>query len=450
MSTNGVIKLNKGFEIRLAGAATKEVKSIPISEIVSLCPDNFLDTIPKLLVNEGAEIKAGDVVFFSKDRPELKFTSPCSGELVEIRRGLKRKIVEIRILADRTTQYKDFTSIVNKANNKESITEALLESGTWPFFRQRPYNIIADPSSSPKAIFISCFDTAPLGSDISYVLNQREDAWRKGIEVIANMGIPVHLSLYKGTADQVFNSLNGVKIHSFEGKHPAGNVGVQIHHINPVLNGNDVIWTIQPQDVCIIGDLFLHGKYMPQRLINVCGSEVINPIYVSALTGTAINSILAENISSNPSRIIRGNVLTGSESSIESFLGFYDNQITVIPEVTEPEFMGWLLPGFGKLSLSRTFFSWLMPKNSYVLDTSMNGEVRNFVVTGEYEKVFPMNILPVQLLKSIMARDIETMEKLGIYEVVEEDVALCEFVCTSKIPVQAILREGLDLMRKEG
>ncbi len=450
MSTNGVIKLNKGFEIRLAGAATKEVKSIPISEIMSLCPENYLDTIPKLIVNEGAEIKAGDVIFYSKDRPEIKFTSPCSGELVEIRRGLKRKIVEIRILADRSTQYRDFNSLVNQTKSKETVIETLLESGTWPFFKQRPYNIIADPASTPKAIFISGFDTAPLASDISFVLNQREASWRKGVEVIVSMGISVHLSIYKGTNDQVFNSLNGVHIHHIEGKHPAGNVGVQIHHINPVLNANDLIWTIQPQDVCIIGDLFLHGKYMPQRLINLCGSEVISPSYVSALTGTAINSILGDNISNKPSRVIRGNVLSGTESNIESFLGYYDNQITVIPEVTEPEFMGWLLPGFGKLSLSRTFFSWLMPKDSYVLDTSMNGEVRNFVVTGEYEKVFPMNILPVQLLKAIMAKDIETMEKLGIYEVVEEDMALCEFVCTSKIPVQAILREGLDLMRKEG
>jgi Na+-transporting NADH:ubiquinone oxidoreductase subunit A len=450
MSTNGVIKLNKGFEIRLAGVATKEIKPIPLSEVVSLCPDNFLDTIPKLLINEGAEIKAGDVVFFSKDKPELKFTSPCSGELIEIRRGLKRKIVEIRILADRTTQYRDFSSMVNQANNKETIIETLLESGTWPFFKQRPYNIIADPSTSPKAIFISGFDTAPLASDINFVLNQREASWRKGMEVISRMGIPIHLSLYKGTNEQVFNSLEGVHIHYFEGKHPAGNVGVQIHHISPVLNANDIVWTIHPQDVCIIGDLFLHGKYMPQRLVNVCGSEVITPTYVSAFTGTALSTILGENISDKPSRVIRGNVLTGAESNIESYLGYYDNQITVIPEVTEPEFMGWLLPGFGKLSLSRTFFSWLMPKDSYVLNTSMNGEVRNFVVTGEYEKVFPMNIFPVQLLKAILARDIETMEKLGIYEVVEEDMALCEYVCTSKIPVQAILREGLDLIRKEG
>jgi Na+-transporting NADH:ubiquinone oxidoreductase subunit A len=227
-------------------------------------------------------------------------------------------------------------------------------------------------------------------------------------------------------------------------------VGVQIHHIQPIKSASEPVWTIHPQDLCIIGDLFLTGYYQPYRILHVGGSEVSNPRYEKVLAGTSLKSILENNLTKNPSRIVRGNVLTGKESSLEEAVGFYDNQISVIPEVTEPEFFGWLLPGLGKLSLSRTFFSWLLPKDNYVLNTSMNGEPRNFVVTGEYEKVLPMNILPVHLLKAIMAKDFEMMEKLGIYEVIEEDIALCEFVCTSKMPVQAILREGLDLMRKEG
>jgi Na+-transporting NADH:ubiquinone oxidoreductase subunit A len=447
MSLNGVIKINKGFDIKLAGQAKKETREVPISDVVSVFPDDFLDTIPKLMVAQGDEIKAGDPLFYSKDRPDIKITSPVSGEVVEIRRGEKRKILEIRILADKTIRYKDFGKDIPTG---ASLVEKLQEAGVWAYFRQRPYNTIADPSLPASHIFISAFDSAPLAPDLSYVIGHKRDAFEKGVEILQKMGLTVHINISADASSETFAKISGVQYHTFSGKHPSGCVGVQIHHIQPINSASKPVWTIHPQDLAIIGDLFLTGQYMPYRVLHVGGSEVLSPRYEKVLAGTSLKTVLDNNLSNNLCRIIRGNVLTGRESSLEGAVGFYDNQISVIPEVTEPEFFGWLLPGFGKLSLSRTFFSWLLPKDNYVMNTSMNGEHRNFVVTGEYEKVLPMNILPVQLLKAIMAKDFEMMEKLGIYEVVEEDMALCEFVCTSKMPVQAILREGLDLMRKEG
>jgi Na+-transporting NADH:ubiquinone oxidoreductase subunit A len=447
MSLNGVIKINRGFDIKLAGQAKREMQDIPVSDVVSVFPDDFPDMIPKMMVAQGDEVQAGDSLFYSKDRPDIKIPSPVSGEVVEIKRGEKRKILEIRILADRAVRYRDFGTQIPSG---DELVQKMQQAGVWAYLRQRPFNTIADPAIPAKHIFISAFDSSPLAPDLAFVLGQRKDAFRKGVEVLQKLGATVHISVKQGEQNEAVTNIQGVSYHSFAGKHPAGCVGVQIHHIQPVKNAKDVAWTVQAQDVCIIGDLFLTGQYRPYRTINLCGSEVLDPQYYNVLAGTALHSILDGRISQNACRIIRGNVLSGKEGSSSGAIGFYDSQLTVIPEVTEPEFFGWLLPGFGKLSLSRTFFSWLLPKDNYVMNTSMNGEPRNFVVTGEYEKVLPMNILPVHLLKAIMARDFEMMEKLGIYEVVEEDMALCEFVCTSKMPVQAILREGLDLMRKEG
>jgi len=451
MASNGVINIKKGFDINLAGAAKKEVQDLPVSKIVALKPTDFLDTFPKLMVEVGNEVKAGDPLFYSKDREELKFTAPVSGEVVDIVRGAKRKILEIRILADKDIKYKDFSGITSKSISKESVTEALLSSGAWHLIRQRPFNIIANSEETPKAIFISGFDSSPLAPDINFVLQDKKEDYLKGIEALKALGAPVHLSLRAGdSGNELLKSTPGVKIHHFNGPHPAGNVGVQIHHIDPIKNGSEKVWYVAPQDVAIIGHLFNTGQYKPERVVCLAGSEVKNPQYYRTIAGNAIAGMIDQNLTDGKNRIILGNALTGKKTAAEGFLGYYDTMVTVLPEGDEPEFFGWLLPGFGKLSLSRTFFTWLNKKSEYRLDTGMHGEERNFVVTGEYEKVLPMNIMPVQLLKAVLAKDFETMEKLGIYEVAEEDFALCEFACTSKIPVQKILSEGLELMRKEG
>ena len=445
------IKIKKGLNIKMVGEANKKVLNLPISETFALKPSNFMDVSPKLLVKEGEEIQIGAPLFSDKNNEAIKFCSPVSGEVVGIVRGEKRKILEIKILADKQMDYVAF----NKANprdlTRELIIETLLNSGTWPFIRQRPFGVIANPEHKPKSIFISAYDTNPLAPDNNFILQGSGADFQTGLDALQKLTDgQVNLNI---NADQdaatFFTDFTGVVINRISGPHPAGNVGVQIHYIDP-LNKGDVIWYLYPQDVLILGRLFNHGKFDATRIIALTGSQVKDPKYYKTIVGTSIKSILADGgLKEGENRIISGNVLTGRQIAADGYIDFYDSQITVIPEGRRPEFMGWLKPGFEKFSMSRTFFSWLSPNKKRDLNTNMHGEERPFVLTGEYEKVFPMDIYPVQLLKSILIGDIEMMENLGIYEVVEEDFALCEFVCTSKIESQDIIRRGIEMIRKE-
>lgn len=441
------IKISKGFDIKIVGAPTHDLESLPPSDIFVLKPSDFKDLTPKLLVAEGDTVLAGQKVFFDKDRPEIGFVSPVSGEVVEIVRVEKRRISEIKILADKKIEFKQFD--VSNQNTKEGIKEILLESGCWSYIRQRPFDVIPDITAAPKAIFVSLFDTAPLAPDYDLVLKNKKVELKKGLEVLATLsGGNLQIGVPNSNTLETIGNLSGASVNEFKGPHPAGNVGIHIHHISPILPGQSV-WYLNPQDVCIIGNLFLTGKYDATRIIALGGSGVVDPQYYEVLTGQTLRSILEKKIKEDNQRIIQGNVLTGVKSSESDYLSFYTNQITVISEGNQPEFLGWILPGFNKLSLSRSYFSWLNKSKTYDLDTNTHGEERAFVVSGQYEKVLPMNIMPVILLKAILAQDIERMEQLGIYEVSEEDFALCEFVCTSKIEVQQIIRQGLELMQKE-
>lgn len=442
------IKISKGFDIKIVGSAKEVIDAIGCSETVALKPSDFKNLSPKLLVAIGDEVLVGQKVFFDKDNPEVGIPSPVSGEVVEIVRAEKRRITHIKILSDAVPKSLEFK--VPSLLSKESVTEILLESGCWAYIRQRPFDIIPNPSSSPKAIFVSLFDSAPLAPSFNYILEKEEVSLNKGLEALGHLcGGNIHVS--KNNAD----SFNGLKLtsggeeHQFSGPHPAGNVGIQIHHIDPIKQGEQV-WYVNAQDVKIIGELFLTGKYNPTRKVALVGSGVVDPQYYEVTTGQTLQSIIYKKILEDNQRVILGNILTGETNNETDYLSFYTNQITVISEGNEPEFLGWLLPGLQKLSLSRSYFSWLMPSKTYNLNTNTHGEVRPFVVTGQYEKVLPMNIMPNVLLKSILSQDIERMEQLGIYEVSEEDFALCEFVCTSKIDVQNIISEGLELIRKEG
>ncbi|MBL7775069.1 MAG: NADH:ubiquinone reductase (Na(+)-transporting) subunit A, partial [Saprospiraceae bacterium] len=352
------------------------------------------------------------------------------------------------------TRYLEFPKADPARLERGTVIQQLLDSGCWQYLRQRPFSIIADPTDVPKAVFVSGFDSAPLAPDLAYVVRQEPENFQAGLQalkVLANgelhIGLPGNGD--GGLNEQDLGPVAAEHIHRFSGPHPAGNVGVHIHHTRPIRRG-DVVWVAHPQDVLIIGRLFREGRYRADRLVALTGSCVEQPRYVRALTGQRMNTITGTGLTTGHSRIIQGHVLTGVGSSNDDFLSFYTNQITVIPEGDQPEFLGWLLPGLKKLSLSRTYFSWLMPNKVYDLDTNLHGEERAFVMTGQYDKVLPMNILPVYLLKAILARDVERMEQLGIYEVAEEDFALCEFVCTSKIEVQKIIAEGLQYMQTEG
>jgi len=445
------IKIKQGLNLKLIGEAEKSVMDLPVAETFAIKPKDFVEMTPKLLVKVGANVVAGTPLFYDKNNESVLFCSPVSGEVIEIVRGAKRVILEIKILADREIKYLSFTKANPNQLSRKEIIEQLLKSGIWPFIRQRPYGTIANPGDKPKAIFISAFDTNPLAPDNDFILSGKETRFQTGINALQQLTTgKIHLNVQANNSRvPAFSQVKNVQINTISGPHPAGNVGVQIHHIDPI-NKGEAVWYMSPQDVVIIGKLFDEGVFDASRTIAVAGSQVDNPKYYKTIVGSCIKNILDDaRIKKGDNRIISGSILSGSQIPVDGYLGFYDSQITVIPEGNEYEFMGWLAPGLDKFSVSRTFFSWLTPYKKYDLNTNLHGEERPFVMTGQYEKVFPMDIYPVQLLKSILIEDIDMMEKLGIYEVAEEDFALCELVCTSKIRSQEIIRHGLDMVRKE-
>jgi Na+-transporting NADH:ubiquinone oxidoreductase subunit A len=448
MSRN--IRLKKGFDIPIKGIADKTIAGEAEPKMFAVKPVDFPGLIPKLNVKPGDNVKAGTPLFHDKLDPEILFTSPVSGRVMSVERGDRRKILEV-VVEKTGNDYVDFGKADPAALTREKIREHLLNSGLWPAIRQRPYHIIARPGDVPKSIFISGFDTAPLAPDFNFIMdNTPASYFQAGIAAISKLTDgKVNLVLNaKSTPSQTLTGCTGVEVSFVSGPHPAGNVGVHIHHIDPI-NKGETVWFINLQDVTAIGRLFLEGIYKPHRIIALAGSEVIHPQYYTMLSGGAVNSVTRENVKPGNMRYISGNVLTGSKISPAGYLGYYDSQVTVIPEGNYFEFFGWAAPGAGKLSFSRTFLSSLLLGKSYRLDTNLHGGERAFVVTGQYEKVVPMDIYPMQLFKAILAGDIDMMENLGIYEVAEEDFALCEFICPSKIEIQAIVRNGLNLTKKE-
>ncbi len=443
-----VIKIKKGVDIKLVGPAEKKVSQAQRSSIHALMPDDFTGIVPKMLVKEGAEVMAGTPIFCDKSHPEILFTSPVSGEMVEIKRGPKRVIEEIKILADKETKYESFPAW--NGGSRESLIASLLQSGLWVFIQQRPYGIIANPKDQPKNIFVSGFDTAPLAADIPFILQGDKAAFQSGIDALAKLTAgKVYLGIPSG--DTFYNDIKNVEKVAFSGPHPSGNVGVQIHHIQPI-NKGEVVWTVNAIDVALIGKSLKAGQFIAERIVALAGSKVSTPQYYRTLIGASITSIAGTDAAQPNVRAISGNVLTGTQSNPESYLGFYNSTLSIIPEGNHKKFFlteGWLAPGFSRFSISHAYPSWLLGNKRYDLDTNLNGEKRAFVVTGELERVFPFDIYPMQLLKSIMVNDIDAMEKLGIYEVLPEDFALCEVVCTSKIEIQSVVKKGLEDMRKE-
>ena len=447
---SNIIKLKKGLDINLVGDAEKRLAELPMAASYSVSPLDFEGVTPKLLVRVGDAVKAGSALFFSKNNPQIVFTSPVSGTVAAVNRGEKRKILNVVITPDAAQTYEEFNV---PAADAGEIVKTLLASGLWPMVIQRPYGVIANPADRPKAIFVSGFDSAPLAPDMAFVMQERKAEMQKGFEVLGKLtGGKVHLSVEAGN-EGVFSQIQGVELHTFEGPHPAGNVGVQIHHIDRIAKG-EIVWTVNIQDVAIIGELFLTGKVNMTRIAAVTGSEVEAPCYVKYIMGAPVASLLGQcrvkpQKDGDSVRVICGNVLTGTKVPADGYTTFYMNQITVIPEGDKYELFGWMMPRTGKFSVSRTYFSWLCPRKKYALDTNLNGGERPFVVTGLFEKYLPMDIYPMYLLKAILAGDIDKMENLGIYEVIGEDLALCEFVDPSKTDIQEIVSKGINLMIKE-
>jgi len=443
------IRTKKGLDIPLAGAAEKNIQKTALTKFYAVKPPDFSHFIPKIIAKPETKVKAGDVLFYNKFLPEITITAPVSGTVKEVLRGEKRKILEVIIEADTTIDYKRFQVPDLTTASCDDIKKVLLESGCWTYIRQRPYDIIAKPDTTPKAIFISGFDSAPLAPDYGFILKDQFNSFQDGINVLTKLtGGKIFLGLEANKRSPLENTTD-VEINYFDGPHPAGNVGVQIHHISPV-NKGEIIWYINPQDVVIIGKLFTKGIYDATKIIALAGSEVESPRYFEVISGFAVEELLSTRIKNKNVRIISGNVLTGTKINRKGFLSHYDNLISVIPEGNYYELFGWALPRLKKYSPSATFFSWLhSKKKKAILDTNVHGGKRAFVVTGQYERYLPMDIYPQHLLKAIIVDDIDLMENLGIYEVGIEDFALLEYICPSKIEVQEILRKGIELMIKE-
>lgn len=448
------IRLKKGFSINLVGKASTMVVDIDQSETVVIKPTDFYGIyMPKVMVNVGDSVKAGTPLFHDKRHEQIVFTAPVSGEIVEVKRGEKRKLLEIKILADKKVEFESFkkysVSDINNASASE-LKAQLMASGVWTNLVQRPFGVVADPNAAPKAIHISAFDTHPLAPDYSILFNGQDQFFQVGIDVLKKLTSgAVHVNTH-ATSEiaTVFSQVKGAEVNKFSGPHPAGCVGVQIHHLDPI-NKGDVVWTISPAGVIQIGKLFLQGIYDASKLVALTGSEVKNPQYYKTYTGASVKRFIDGNLTNDHVRVISGNALTGTAIGKDGHLGFFDQQITVLPEGDYAEFVGWITPGKRKLSFHRSIglFSFLSPSKERVVDTNTHGEPRAFVQSGIFEQVTPMDVLPTHLLKSILAQDIDEMEALGIYEVVEEDLALCEFVDVSKHNVQEIIREGIELVQ---
>ncbi len=448
-----VIKIRRGLNIPLIGEAEKILQTPKLSAEYAIRPPVFHGLVPKMLVEEGAPVKVGTPLFYDKYNQDVLFTSPVSGTYTQLVRGAKRRILEVRIKPDGKDEHIDFGTEPPGSLSREQIIRKLLKSGLWPGIRQRPYSVIADPGIKPRDVFISAFKTTPLAPDMDFVVNGREASFQSGLDVLGRLTDGnVHLSIHAGdTTSKAFTEAKGVSLHAFKGPHPAGNVGIQIHHIKPV-NKGEVVWYLDVQDVVNIGILFEKGIYDARKVVVLNGPEVLNPRYYKIINGAQISSFANNNIRQENEvtlRFISGDVLSGEKIELDGFVGYYDDQVTVIPEGDKPELFGWLIPKPDKFSVSRTFFSFLMPWKKYRHNTNIRSGERPFVITGIYEKVLPMDVMPMQLIKSIMINDIDMMEKLGIYEVAPEDFALCEYVCPSKIEMQTIIREGLDVMKKE-
>ena len=447
---SNVIILNKGLYNKVIGKASTEIVAVKEPGFYSLVPDDYTGITPKVVVKEQEYVMAGGTLFIDKNNPEVKFVSPVSGVVTSVERGARRKVLNIVVEAAKEQDYEEFGKQNVASMNGEQVKNLLLQSGMFAFIKQLPYDVIANPNVAPKAIFISAFDTNPLAPEFELALKGEEVNFQTGLDALAKMA-KTSLSISVNQSSTALTQAKNVVINAFDVPTPPGHVGVQIPHIAPVVKG-ETLCTIYPNAVIFIGRLMNTGHVDMTRTVAITGSEVLKPAYCKIKVGALLTNVLAGNVTKDASlRYISGNVLTGKQVSPNGYLGSFHNQITVIPEGDDVhEMLGWIMPRFGLFSTSRSYFSWLFgKKKEYVIDARIKGGERHMIMSGEYDRVFPMDIMPEYLVKAIIAGDIDRMEALGIYEVAPEDFAVCEFVDSSKLELQRIVRAGLDMLRAE-
>lgn len=445
-----VIKLRKGLDINLKGKAAKQKFSVKAAAQYALVPDDFVGMTPKVVVREGDKVKAGDALFVNKKQTDVKFASPVSGVVQAVVRGDRRKVLRVVVEADKDQQYVDFGQKQVASLDGDAVVKALLEAGLFGYINQLPYAVSTTPDQKPRAVFVSAFRDMPLAGDFEYELQGNEEDFQTGLTALSKVA-PVYLGIGAKQTSKALTEAKDVEVNVFDGPCPAGNVGVQVNNLAPV-NKGEVVWTVDPTAVIFFGRLFRTGKVDLRRLVAVAGSEITKPEYAEVLVGQPIADLLEGKLAAKDHvRIINGNPLTGRKATKDDFVGGHTSEITVIPEGDNvDEMLGWILPRTNDFSVSRSYFSWLFGKNKeYALDARVKGGERHMIMSGEYDKVLPMDIYAEYLIKAIIAGDIDRMEQLGIYEVAPEDFAVAEFVDSSKLELQHIVRQGLDMLRKE-
>lgn len=445
-----VVKLRKGLDIRLKGTAAKQKTQIsPAYEEVALMPQDFVGVTPKPVVREGDVVKAGDTLFVNKASQEVGFSSPVSGTVAAIVRGERRKVLRVVVKADKETRYTDYGQKDPAKLAGEEVKTSLLQAGLFGYINQLPYAVSTTPDTTPKAIFVSALRDMPLAADFEMELRGNEETFQAGLTALSKVA-KTYLGIGARQTSLALTQAKDVEIYVFDGPCPAGNVGVQVNHIDPV-NKGEVVWTVDPSAVIFFGRLFLTGKVDLRKVIAIAGSEMASPTYVETIVGAPLKDILRGQLDNRPHvRLINGNPLTGRKSSLDDYLGAHTSELTAIPEGDDvDEMLGWIMPRTRQFSTSRSYFSWLMGKKEYDLDARVKGGERHMIMSGEYDKVLPMDIYGEYLIKAIITGDIDKQEALGIYEVSPEDFALAEFVDSSKLELQKLVREGLDILRKE-
>lgn len=444
-----LIKLRKGLDIKLEGAAIETKVEIGKAKEYALQPDDFTGVVPKVVVREGDRVKAGEPLFVDKNCPDVRFASPVSGEVTEVVRGDRRKVLCVKVKADAEQEYAEFGKKDVSALSGDEVKQALLEAGLFGYINQLPYAVATNPTTTPKAIFVSALRDMPLAGKFEYELQGNEEAFQAGLTALSKMA-KTYLGIGLLQVNEVLHKAKDVDVNIFDGRCPTGNVGVQVNHIDPV-NKGEVVWTVDPTAVIFFGRLFLTGHVDLTRTVAIAGSEVNNPAYADVLVGTPLKDILDGRLNKQDHvRIINGNPLTGRKDSLDGYLGAHTSEVCAIPEGDDnDEMLGWIMPRTKNFSVNRSYFSWLFPGKKYRLDARVKGGERHMIMSGEYDSVLPMDIFGEYLIKAIITGDIDRQEQLGIYEVSPEDFALAEFVDSSKLELQKIVREGLNLLRKE-
>ena len=443
-----LIETHKGLDIQLAGKASEKKTKLGVVSDYALVPDDFTGIVPKVVVKEGDHVLAGDPLFVNKNFPEVRFASPVSGIVEAVVRGDRRKVLCVKVKADDSQEYRDFGSKNVDSLDGNGVRSLLLEAGLFGYINQLPYAVSTTPDTTPKAIFVSAFRDMPLAGDFDFEVKGQEADFQTGITALSKIA-QVNVGISSKSQNETLRNLKDATVTAWQGPCPAANVGVHVNHLCPV-NKGEVVWTVDPVAVIFIGRLFNTGKVDLRRTIAVAGSEVVEPHYVDALVGTPLKAILEGNVREGAVRIINGNPLTGRKDSLDGYLGAHTSEVTVIPEGNDAdEMLGWIMPRLGHFSANRSYFSWLLGKRDYKLDARVKGGKRNMIMSGEYDKVLPMDIYAEFLIKAIITGDIDKQEQLGIYEVSPEDFAVAEFVDSSKLELQKIVRQGLDILRKE-